>query len=47
MNKAISGIETAFFITDPEFSAISSTVIRDIYRNGGDIRPFIPTGIDL
>jgi pantetheine-phosphate adenylyltransferase len=47
MNKAISGIETAFFITDPEFSAISSTVIRDIYRNGGDIRPFIPNGIDL
>lgn len=47
MNKAISGIDTVFFITDPELSAISSTVLRDIYRNGGDIRPFIPDGVEF
>ena len=33
MNKAISGVETVFFLTDTEFSAINSTIIREIYRN--------------
>lgn len=47
MNKAISGIETVFFITDPDLSALSSSILRDIYRNGGDIKNFIPNGISL
>lgn len=41
MNKAISGVETVFFLTDTEFSAINSTIIREIYRNGGDIGQFV------
>jgi len=47
MNKVLSGIETCFFITDPELSAISSTVLRDVYKNGGDISPYIPACIGL
>lgn len=41
MNKAISGIETVFFLTNPEYSAINSSIIREIYRNGGDIDQFV------
>ena len=41
MNKAISGVETVFFLTDTEYSAINSTIIREIYRNGGEIDKFV------
>ncbi|MGB0391255.1 MAG: pantetheine-phosphate adenylyltransferase [Salibacteraceae bacterium] len=35
-------IESVFFMSRPKFSAISSSVVRDIQKNGGDITPFIP-----
>ena len=41
MNHAISGIETVFFLTDQEFGAVNSSIIREIHRNGGDISPFV------
>ncbi len=40
-------IDTLFFLTSPEYAAISSSIIRDIYRNNGDVRPFIPQGVDI
>ena len=46
MNKEIGeGIETFFLCSDPEFSTISSTVIRDLHRNGRDISPYVPFSI--
>lgn len=48
MNKAMEAeIETVFFVSNPEFSAVSSTIVRDILRNGGDVKKFIPDGIKL
>lgn len=46
MNRSISTIETVIFLTDPEFSAISSTIIREIHRNGASIEQFV-TNSDL
>ena len=40
-------IETIFILPIPELSAINSTIVRDIIRNGGDVSPFVPKGIDL
>ena len=40
-------IETVFILPIPELSAINSTIVRDIVRNGGDASPFVPKGIDL
>lgn len=40
-------VETVFFLTSPEFSPITSSIIRDIFKNGGDVSAFIPEGIDL
>jgi pantetheine-phosphate adenylyltransferase len=40
-------IETVFILPIPELSAINSTIVRDIIRNGGDASPFVPTSIDL
>lgn len=46
MNKAMTAdIETVFLLTSPEFSAISSTIVRDIIRNGGDAKQFVPKGV--
>jgi pantetheine-phosphate adenylyltransferase len=48
MNKAQAPeIETVFILPVAELSAINSTIIRDIVRNGGDASPFVPAGITL
>ena len=41
MNKKIKGVESIFLMTTPELSAINSSVIRDIKKNGGDISKFV------
>ena len=46
MNHAMNdGIETVFILSTPELSAINSTVIRDIIRNGGNATQFLPIAI--
>ncbi|GAB1418541.1 pantetheine-phosphate adenylyltransferase [Bacteroidales bacterium] len=40
-------IETVFLLTAPELTPVTSSIIRDIFRNGGDTTPFIPKGIRL
>jgi pantetheine-phosphate adenylyltransferase len=48
MNKSMADdIETLFILPTPELSAINSTIIRDIVRNGGDASRFVPAGTDL
>jgi pantetheine-phosphate adenylyltransferase len=39
------GLETVFLISRPEFSHISSTIVREIIRGGADAKPFVPTAI--
>ena len=46
-NREITGIETIFFLTSPENSFISSSIVRDLIRNKGDYKLFIPKGIIL
>lgn len=48
MNKAmVNDIETVFILSTPELSAITSTVVRDIIKNGGDASLFVPKEIRL
>ena len=48
MNKKLNAkMETIFIITPAEFSHISSTILRDIIKNGGDISEFIPKEINI
>lgn len=37
-----NGIETIFLISQPAYSHISSTIVREIIKGGGDASPFIP-----
>lgn len=41
-NRNISGIETVLLYTLPELSFISSTMVRDLARNGYDVSPYVP-----
>ncbi|MEO9257395.1 MAG: pantetheine-phosphate adenylyltransferase [Crocinitomicaceae bacterium] len=41
MNLDMTGIESVFFFTDKNFSAVSSSLIREIYKNGGKIDAFV------
>src|SRR6476661_6397066 len=43
MNHAlVPEIESIFIVSKPGYSSISSTIVRDIMRNNGDVRQFLP-----
>jgi pantetheine-phosphate adenylyltransferase len=47
-NKAMyPELESVFLLTLPEHNHITSTIIRDIIRLGGDASQFVPKAIDL
>lgn len=41
-NRAVAGIETIFVVTGPQHAFISSSLIRQIARMGGDISTMVP-----
>lgn len=45
--KIFPEIETVFLLTTPELTPINSSIVRDVYRHGGDVSQFIPEGITL
>ncbi len=48
MNKMmLPDLETVFLLTTPEHTALNSSIVRDIIRNGGDASPFVPDHVDL
>ena len=48
MNHSMqNNIETIFIITEAKYSHISSTLVRDIIKNGGDVSQFVPEEIKL
>jgi len=43
MNRYLfKDLETVFLITSPQFAPISSTIIREVHRYGGEIDRFLP-----
>lgn len=43
MNRMLApDIETIFLTCSPEYSTISSTLVRDVIRNGGSVKMFVP-----
>ena len=46
-NRALSNIETVFLLTAAETSFISSSIVRDVIRNGGDYQKLVPEAVRL
>jgi len=44
-NRAVSGVETVFIMTDEKYGFTSSTLIREVGRFGGDISSLVPAPI--
>lgn len=48
MNRELdSEVDTIFLVTNPEYAAYSSSIVRDIIRNNGDVTKFIPNTIQI
>lgn len=41
-NEKVNGVDSVFLIASPEYSHISSSIVRDIARNDGDYSSLIP-----
>jgi|TARA_R110000851_G_scaffold212294_1_gene364965 pantetheine-phosphate adenylyltransferase len=41
-NEKVNGVDSVFLICSPEFSHISSSIVRDIARHDGDYSSLIP-----
>jgi pantetheine-phosphate adenylyltransferase len=45
MNNRLSGIDTFFVATSPEYSFLSSSLVCEVAKFGGDVSPMVPPGV--
>lgn len=45
MNQRLSGVETLFMSTNPEYSFLSSSLVKEIATYGGDVSHLVPESI--
>ncbi len=45
MNYRLAKVETAFIATNPEYGYLSSSLIKEISRNGGDVSGLVPDNV--
>lgn len=41
------GIETVFLLTEAKYTPITSSIVRDVHKNGGDLSKLIPPEVIL
>jgi len=46
-NHKVNGVDSVFIICSPEYSHISSSIVRDIARNGGVIKSLVPSNAGI
>jgi pantetheine-phosphate adenylyltransferase len=47
MNKRLSGIDTFFVSTSPEYSFLSSSLVCEVAKFGGDVSAMVPGGVAM
>ena len=47
INKRLSSIETVLLFTEPQYSAVSSTIVRDLLSYGKEVAEFLPPEVKL
>lgn len=45
VNAKLSDIETVFFMASAEYASISSSIVREVYKNGGVIDMLVPKSV--
>ena len=46
INRQLSGVETVLFFSEPQFSSISSTMVRELQHFGVDVSEFLPQPVN-
>ena len=46
-NRRLSKIETIFLLTAADTSYISSSIVRDVIRNGGNYKVLVPPAVEI
>jgi pantetheine-phosphate adenylyltransferase len=42
MNIGLSGVESLFMPTNPLYSFLSSSLVKEVAKWGGDVSPYVP-----
>jgi pantetheine-phosphate adenylyltransferase len=45
MNQRLSGVDTLFMSTNPEYSFLSSSLVKEVATYGGDVAHLLPTSV--
>lgn len=45
MNQRLSGVETFFLLTNPEYGYVSSTICKEVAKYGGDVNGLLPENV--
>ena len=45
MNRSLSGIDTCFLPSDPRWSFVSSTLVKEVYNLGADVAEYVPPAV--
>jgi pantetheine-phosphate adenylyltransferase len=45
MNHRLAGVETFFMTTSPLWSYLSSSLVREVARHGGDVSGLVPANV--
>ena len=45
MNHSLAGVETLFMTTNPEFSFLSSSLVKEVAKYGGDVSGLVPENV--
>lgn len=41
MNRELADVETVFLLTDPRYAHVSSSLVKEVAKLGGDVTPFL------
>lgn len=45
MNRHLTGLETLFLVGDPRFGHVSSSLVKEVARYGGDVSALLPPAV--
>ncbi len=45
MNRSLSAVDTVFLPSDPRWSFVSSTLVKEVYNLGADVAKYVPPAV--
>ena len=45
INRMLTNIDTLLFISEPQYAAISSSMVRELAHFGKDVNPYLPQSV--